>query len=190
VPDDWTEDFRSLLGAPSPAVLTIYRKDGSANVSPVWFRWHDDTFEVVVADGDVKLKHLERDPRCILVVFETVPPFRGLEVRGYQNSSMPMSRQHEKPSAVDTSEANTANASPPLAPRRAASCCAFPWCSHVCGISPRSFRHRGECRAVPLRLTTQALRGRGAADYRRSGGVTFGRRDDAELLEKAKLVLV
>src|SRR6266550_3281054 len=59
-----------------------YRKDGSANVSPVWFRWHDDVFEVVIALGDVKLKHLARDPRCALVVFEAVPPFRGLEVRG------------------------------------------------------------------------------------------------------------
>ena len=29
-----------------------------------------------------------------------------------------------------------------------------------------------------------------SADYLRSGGVTLGRRDDAELLEKAKLVLV
>lgn len=82
MPDRWTDDLRSLLDAPSPDVLTTYRKDGSANMSPVWFRWHDDAFEVVVADGDVKLKHLERDPRCILVVFETLPPFRGLEVRG------------------------------------------------------------------------------------------------------------
>ena len=30
----------------------------------------------------VKLKHLARDPRCALVVFEAVPPVRGLEVRG------------------------------------------------------------------------------------------------------------
>jgi hypothetical protein len=36
----------------------------------------------VIAKGDVKLRHLARDPRCILVVFETVPPFRGIEVRG------------------------------------------------------------------------------------------------------------
>jgi hypothetical protein len=28
------------------------------------------------------LRHLERDPRCVLVVFETVLPFRGVEVRG------------------------------------------------------------------------------------------------------------
>jgi PPOX class probable F420-dependent enzyme len=82
VSEEWIEDVRSLLDAPSPAVLTTYRKDGSANVSPVWFRWHNDAFEVVIAEGDVKLQHLARDPRCILVVFEAVPPFRGVEVRG------------------------------------------------------------------------------------------------------------
>lgn len=52
------------------------------NVSPVWFRRTGDTLEVVIAEGDVKLKHLARDPRCVLVVFEAVPPFRGVEVRG------------------------------------------------------------------------------------------------------------
>jgi PPOX class probable F420-dependent enzyme len=81
VADDWTEQVRTLLDAPSPAVLTTYRDDGSALVSPVWFRWADGAFEVVVAEGDVKLRHLARDPRCILVVFESAPPFRGVEVR-------------------------------------------------------------------------------------------------------------
>lgn len=33
------EKVRSLLDAPSPAVLATNRKDGSAFVSPVWFRW-------------------------------------------------------------------------------------------------------------------------------------------------------
>ena len=37
--DEWIEHVRSLLDDPSPAVLMTYRKDGSANVSPVWFRW-------------------------------------------------------------------------------------------------------------------------------------------------------
>ncbi|MGZ4380453.1 MAG: TIGR03618 family F420-dependent PPOX class oxidoreductase [Gaiellaceae bacterium] len=73
---------RSLLEAPSPAVLTTYRKDGGALVSPVWFRWNEDAFEVVIAEGDLKLRHLARDPRCVLVVFEAVRPFRGVEVRG------------------------------------------------------------------------------------------------------------
>jgi PPOX class probable F420-dependent enzyme len=79
---DWVEGVRSLLEAPSPAVLTTYRKDGSALVSPVWFRWSDDAFEVVIAAGDLKLAHLARDPRCVLVAFEAVRPFRGVEAGG------------------------------------------------------------------------------------------------------------
>jgi PPOX class probable F420-dependent enzyme len=73
---------RSLLEGPSPAVLTTYRKDRSAHTVPVWYRWTGEAFEVVIARGDVKLRHLARDPRCVLVVFEAVRPFRGVEVRG------------------------------------------------------------------------------------------------------------
>ncbi len=76
------EDVRTLLEAPSAAVLTTNRKDGTALATPVWFRWTGLAFEVVIAQGDVKLRHLERDPRCALMIFETVAPFRGVEVRG------------------------------------------------------------------------------------------------------------
>jgi PPOX class probable F420-dependent enzyme len=74
--------MRSLLEGAAPAVLTTYRQDGSAHAVPVWFRWTDEALEVVIAKGDVKLRHLARDPRCVLVIFETVRPFRGVEVRG------------------------------------------------------------------------------------------------------------
>ena len=79
---DWVERVRTLLDAPSPATLTTYCEDGSAVVHPVWFRFEDGAFEVVVAEGDVKLRNLERDPRCSLLVFETVSPFRGVEANG------------------------------------------------------------------------------------------------------------
>ena len=46
------------------------------------FGWNDGAFEVVIAEDDVKLTHLRRDRRCILVVFEATPPFRGVELRG------------------------------------------------------------------------------------------------------------
>ena len=82
MPEHGLEEIRSLLDAPSPAVLTTYRKDGSALVTPVWYRFTGEVFEVVIAEGDVKLGHLARDCRCALVVFEAVPPFRGVEVRG------------------------------------------------------------------------------------------------------------
>jgi len=77
-------EFASLLQSPSPAVLTTYRKDGTAVASPVWFRFRDDTFEVVIAEDDLKLRHLAVRPECELVVFETVPPFRGIRVRSDQ----------------------------------------------------------------------------------------------------------
>ena len=76
------DDVKPLLDAPSPAVLTTYRKDGSALTTPVWFRFHDGAFEVVLAEGDVKRRHLMRHPRCLLVIFEAVPPFRGVEIKG------------------------------------------------------------------------------------------------------------
>jgi PPOX class probable F420-dependent enzyme len=79
---DTLERVRSLIESAAPAVLTTYRRDGSAQVSPVWFRWTGDWFEVVVTKDDMKLRHLRHDPRYVFVVFETARPFRGLEIRG------------------------------------------------------------------------------------------------------------
>jgi PPOX class probable F420-dependent enzyme len=76
------DDVRPLLEAPSPAVLTTYRRDGRALTTPVWFRFHEGAFEVVLAEGDVKRRHLARTPSCQLVVFEATPPFRGVEITG------------------------------------------------------------------------------------------------------------
>jgi PPOX class probable F420-dependent enzyme len=72
----------SWLDAPLPAVLATYRKDGSVLMTPVWFRRDGGAYEVVVAESDAKLRNLRRDPRCVLLVFEAAPPFRGIEVRG------------------------------------------------------------------------------------------------------------
>jgi hypothetical protein len=76
------DDVQTLLDAPSPASLTTYRRDGTALTTPVWFRFHAGAIEIVLAEGDVKRKHLARTPRCILVVFEVVVPFRRVEVKG------------------------------------------------------------------------------------------------------------
>ncbi len=48
----------------------------------MWFRWLESWFEVVIAKSDLKLRHLAGNPRCVLVVLESVRPFRGVEVRG------------------------------------------------------------------------------------------------------------
>ena len=75
------DELRSLLEEPSPATVTIHREDGEPLTSPVWFRVQGEVFEFVVAATDKKLEHLRRDPRCLLLIFEATPPFRGLTVR-------------------------------------------------------------------------------------------------------------
>lgn len=80
--DDWIHGLSDLLELPSPAVLTTYRRDGSAAASPVWFRFQPQAFEIVIGVDDVKLRHLERRPQCSLVVFEMESPYRGVRVEG------------------------------------------------------------------------------------------------------------
>jgi PPOX class probable F420-dependent enzyme len=76
------EDLGDLLDLPLVAVLATYRMDGSVLLSPVWHQWRDGGFDVAVGSNDVKLKHVRRDPRASIVVYEHEPPYRGLEVRG------------------------------------------------------------------------------------------------------------
>jgi PPOX class probable F420-dependent enzyme len=75
-------EIGDLLELPTPAALLTYRRDGSALVSPVWFRWDGTAFEVTMAVGDMKPRHLRRDPRTVLTVFEAERPFRAVRALG------------------------------------------------------------------------------------------------------------
>ena len=59
-----------------------YRSSGDVLLSPVWHRWRDGGFDVVTGGDDVKARHLRADPRASIVLFESEPPYRGIEVRG------------------------------------------------------------------------------------------------------------
>ena len=76
------ERVLALLDSPAAAVLTTYRRDGSAVASPVWVERFGNELAVVVADDDVKLRHLAHRPECSLLVFESTPPFRGVRIEG------------------------------------------------------------------------------------------------------------
>jgi PPOX class probable F420-dependent enzyme len=76
------EELGDLLERPLVAILATYRANGDALLSPVWHEWRDGGFTVVVGVDDAKARHLRRDPRAGLVVFDQEPPYRGLELRG------------------------------------------------------------------------------------------------------------
>ena len=76
------DDLDGLLDRPLVAVLATFRANGEVLLSPVWHRWRDGGFDVMTGGDDVKARHLRRDSRASIVVFEHEPPYRGIEVRG------------------------------------------------------------------------------------------------------------
>ncbi|HTG48090.1 MAG TPA: TIGR03618 family F420-dependent PPOX class oxidoreductase [Actinomycetota bacterium] len=76
------EDLGGFLEEPRVAVMATLRADGSVRLSPVWHEWRDGGFNVWIVRGDVKDRHLRRDPRLSILVAGSEPPLKGVEVRG------------------------------------------------------------------------------------------------------------
>ena len=74
--------IEDLLGEQHLATLATHRKDGSVLLSPLWYVWENGRFQLGVSAGDIKLRHIARDPQVTIVVAEEAPPYRGIEVRG------------------------------------------------------------------------------------------------------------
>ena len=76
------EGLGDLVELPIVATLATYRKDGTVLLSPVWHEWHDGGFNVTIERDDVKHRHVLRDPRASIAIYDNDPPYRGLELRG------------------------------------------------------------------------------------------------------------
>ena len=75
------EQMADFLELPIVSVLATYRRDGGVLLSPVWHHWHDGGFDVLCFPTDIKVRHLRNDPRASLLVHESEPPYRGIEIR-------------------------------------------------------------------------------------------------------------
>ena len=65
------------------AVLASLRADGSAHTSPVWFRYEDGVFKVLIDRGSQKHRNIERDARVELCIDDRErPPFHTVIVLG------------------------------------------------------------------------------------------------------------
>lgn len=74
-------DLEDFLALPRVAVLATYRKDGSVLLSPVWHTFRDGGFDVLTDKGDIKERHLRRNPQASILVYEDAPPYRGVQIR-------------------------------------------------------------------------------------------------------------
>lgn len=73
-------DLGNLVELPVVAVLATYRGNGAVLLSPVWHEYRDGGFNVCTSAEDIKVRHLRRDPRAVLLVAESRPPYRGVEL--------------------------------------------------------------------------------------------------------------
>jgi PPOX class probable F420-dependent enzyme len=76
------EGLGDLVELPLVATLATYRRDGTVLLSPVWHEWRGGGFNITVESDNVKARHVRRDPRCSVAVYEGDPPYRGIELRG------------------------------------------------------------------------------------------------------------
>jgi PPOX class probable F420-dependent enzyme len=50
------------------AVLTTIRRDGSPQISPVWYYWNGETISISTPNWTAKVKNVRRDPRVAVCV--------------------------------------------------------------------------------------------------------------------------
>jgi PPOX class probable F420-dependent enzyme len=74
------EELGDLVERPFNATLATYRRDGSVLLSPVWHEWHEGGFSVVTGTDDVKVRHVERAGKAVIVISDNDFPFRGIEL--------------------------------------------------------------------------------------------------------------
>ena len=74
-------ELADFLALPIVAVLATYRRDGGVLLSPVWHQWRDGGFDVLREPNDIKVRHLRRDARASILVYDNEPPYRGVEIR-------------------------------------------------------------------------------------------------------------
>ncbi len=86
-------EITEFLKKPNFMVLATLRKDGSIQMSPVWFEYGDGVFKVSITIERAKYKNMVRDPRVTFVIYDQENPYQYIQVQG--RASMSKEGGHE-----------------------------------------------------------------------------------------------
>jgi len=64
------------------AILATLMKDGSPQVTPVWFNFDGAHILINSAKGRVKDRNMRRNPQVALVIMDPKNPYRYMQIRG------------------------------------------------------------------------------------------------------------
>jgi PPOX class probable F420-dependent enzyme len=77
-----SEKAVGLIEAKNFGNLATIRPDGTPNVTPVWVDWDGESVLINTAAGRAKERHLRRDPRATISVFQLDNPYNYVAVTG------------------------------------------------------------------------------------------------------------
>jgi PPOX class probable F420-dependent enzyme len=80
--DTLSTKARELIARPVLASLTTLGKDGSPQVTPLWIDQDGDDLIFNTAQGRVKARHMEKDPRVAVSVVDPDDPYNVVALRG------------------------------------------------------------------------------------------------------------
>lgn len=80
--DRFPESVARFLQEKNFLVLATTRRDGSPQVTPIWYLYEDGQFVVNVMNGRAKVANIRRDPRVAFVIQDLQNPYRYVQVRG------------------------------------------------------------------------------------------------------------
>ena len=64
------DKLENFLRPPRTAVVATVRRDGTPQVTPVWYAYEDGRLTVAANENSAKVRNLQRDPRLSVCVYE------------------------------------------------------------------------------------------------------------------------
>jgi PPOX class probable F420-dependent enzyme len=89
-----TEAQLAFLRAPNFAAVATLREDGAPQTSIVWIDTDGEHLEFNTKNARAKGRHLRRDPRVSVTVFDKDDPYRYLEIEGTAELALEGAAEH------------------------------------------------------------------------------------------------
>jgi PPOX class probable F420-dependent enzyme len=91
---DFPAAVQEFFSEPNFLVLATTRRNGSPQVTPVWFLFEDGRFLVNIMNGRAKVANMRRTPVVAFVIQDMKNPYRYVQVRGRVAGSEAGARGH------------------------------------------------------------------------------------------------
>lgn len=76
------ENIAKFLEEKNFLMLATARKDGSPQVTPVWYLWENGHILINTENGRAKAKNIKRDPRVAVAIQSMTNPYQYVQIKG------------------------------------------------------------------------------------------------------------